>query len=327
MGKRFEIQCQTRMYNLAESTRRKISISTYYRYKPKAAKLQGHIPFRQSCCERCQNFENTLNEASKFLSGVPRDVGDAIDKSLCEYSGYFPNLSCILCTCKKCGTDVLKNFILQNNALKIEDQRKRFLVKLWVTRTEKKEGVSQSFLDWKFERCNYVELIGLLMDKMTMMSEHTFMASWNYCQYKQARKDILVGDVIYVHDFAQNYLCKHQNEVQGLHWRHKQVTLMPIVAHYKCSKCQQLVTHEIVHVSDDMKHDEHLVKMFTEKSIQVLKDTNVNIRKIIKFTDQAPSQYKNKTAFTYLANSDIPTQRITLVLDMVRAHVMLVLGG
>ena len=102
---------------------------------------------------------------------------------------------------------------------------------------------------------------------MTMMSEHTFMASWNNCQYKQARKNILVGDVIFVHDFAQNYLCKHQNEVQGLHWRHKQVTLMPTVAHYKCSKCQQLVTHEIVHVSDDMKHDAHLVKMFTEKSI------------------------------------------------------------
>ena len=261
------------------------------------------------------------------MSGVPRDVGDAIDKSLCEYSGYFPKLSCILHTCKKCGTDALKNSILQNNAAKIEDQRKRFLVKLWVTKTENKEGVSQSFLDWKFERCNYVEHIDLLMEHMITMSEHTFMASWNYCQYKQTRKNILVGDVIFVLDFAQNYLCKHQNEVQGLHWRHKQVTLMPTVVHYKCSKCQQLVTHEIVHVSDDKKHDTHLVKMLTEKSIQVFKDNNVNICKIIEFTDQAPSQYKNKIAFTYLTNSDIPTQKITLVLDMVRAHVMLVLGG
>ena len=84
---------------------------------------------------------------------------------------------------------------------------------------------------------------------------------------------------------------------------------MPTVAHYRCSKCQQLVTHEIVHVSDDMKHDAHLVKMFTEKNIHVLKDNNINIRKIIEFKDQAPSQYKNKTAFTYLAHSDIPTQK------------------
>ena len=142
---RYSVKHSARMYNLAESTRRKISISTCYHYKPKAVKLQGCIPFRQSCCEWCQNFENVLNEASKFLSGVPRDVGDAIDKSLCEYSGYFPNLSCILHTCKKCGTDVLKNFILQNNALKIEDQRKRFLVKLWVTRTEKKKVCHNHF--------------------------------------------------------------------------------------------------------------------------------------------------------------------------------------
>ena len=78
---RYSVKCSARMYNLAESTRRKISISTYYHYKPKAVKLQGHIPFRQSCCEWCQNFENVLNEASKFLSEVPTDVGDAIDKS------------------------------------------------------------------------------------------------------------------------------------------------------------------------------------------------------------------------------------------------------
>ena len=31
--------------------------------------------------------------------------------------------------------------------------------------------------------------------------------------------------------------------------------------------------------------------------------------KIIEFTDQAPSQYKKKTAFNYLSNSKIPTQK------------------
>ena len=104
----------------------------------------------------------------------------------------------------------------------------------------------------------------------------------------RGQENSTVGDVIVVHDFAQNYLCKHQNEVQGLHWRHQQ----PTVAHFKCSKCHQLATHEIVHISDDMKHDAHLVKVFTQKSIQVLKLHNVNICKIIEFTDQSPSQNK-----------------------------------
>ena len=104
---------------------------------------------------------------------------------------------------------------------------------------------------------------------MNHIAGHTFMASWNYVQYKQARKKILIGDVIMVHDFAQNYLCKHQKEVQGLHWRHKQVTVMLTVVHYRCVRCHQLTSHEIVHVSEDLKHDAHLVKAFTARTLSV----------------------------------------------------------
>ena len=127
------------------------------------------------------------------MSDIPNDVGEAIDRSLCEYRGYFPKVGCILGTCRTCGTDVFKNAILHANADKLKDERKRFLVKLWVTKTERKEGVAQSFSDWKFQRCNYTGLIDLLMEHLSTMSEHTFMASWNYVQYKQAKKIYLLG--------------------------------------------------------------------------------------------------------------------------------------
>ena len=123
------------------------------------------------------------------------------------------------------------------------------MVNLWITKTERKEGKVQSFLDWKFERCSYQDLINLLTIHVKSMAEHSFMASWNYWQYKLAKRNIIQGDIIMVHGFAQNYLCKHQNEVQGLHWQHKQVTVMPTVAHYLCPQCHRNVTHEIVHVS------------------------------------------------------------------------------
>ena len=129
-----------------------------------------------------------------------------------------------------------------------------------------------------------------------------------------------------MHDFVQNCLCQHQNKVQGLYWRHKQVTIMPTVAHYRCCKCEQLVTHEILHITDDMKYDALIVKMFTEKSIKVLQNNNVTVCKIIKFMDQAPSLYKNKTAFNYLTNSQIPTQK-NYFGGMAKVLVMPVLGG
>ena len=84
---------------------------------------------------------------------------------------------------------------------------------------------------------------------------------------------------------------------------------MPTVVHYKCAKCHQLTTHEIVHVSEDLKHDAHLVKAFTARTLSVLRKNKIQICKIIEFTDQAPSQYKNKTAFNHLTTSKIPVQK------------------
>ena len=116
MGKRFlrfNLNKCTRMYNMCWDTIRKISAATYHKYKPKTVKLQDRIPFRPSCCERCQNFENILNEASKYMVNIPSDVGDAIDLSMCPYTGFFPDIKCILCICDKCGTSKYKDLILK----------------------------------------------------------------------------------------------------------------------------------------------------------------------------------------------------------------------
>ena len=132
---------------MCHDTTRKISAATYQRYKPKSVKLQGCNPFRQSCCEQCQNFENILNEASKYMKNIPIDVGDAIDHSMCAYTGYFPKIECILCICDNCGMSKYKESILKKNASKMCDKSKCFLVKLWVTKTVcNKEGNAQSFL-------------------------------------------------------------------------------------------------------------------------------------------------------------------------------------
>ena len=126
---RFNVQKSARMYNLADSNRWKISSATYHRHKPKAVKLQGRIPYRQSCCEKCQNCENIVHEASKYMSGIPSDIGDCIDRSLFAYTGYFPKLPCILHKCKECGTQKFKNSrIFQRNKAKCIDKKERFFL-------------------------------------------------------------------------------------------------------------------------------------------------------------------------------------------------------
>ena len=41
----------------------------------------------------------------------------------------------------------------------------------------RKEAAAQSFMNWKFERCNCEQLVDLLMEHLGSMAEHDFMAS------------------------------------------------------------------------------------------------------------------------------------------------------
>ena len=137
----------------------------------------------------------------------------------------FLRIDCILHICKDCRTDKLKTQLVNSNASKLQDNRKCFLVKQWVTKTRKFEGATQSYLHWNIDWLSYSGLIDLYISHLDYMAEHTFMASRNYCQFKKAKRNIIPGELMLIHKFSQNYLCLLQNESQGMHWNHEQVTL------------------------------------------------------------------------------------------------------
>lgn len=45
-----------------------------------------------------------------------------------------------------------------------------------------------------------------------------------------------------VADFAENYRCTHQDEIQSAYYQYQQVTIHPIVAYYKCDKYENVVS-------------------------------------------------------------------------------------
>ena len=123
------------------------------------------------------------------------------------------------------------------------------------------------------------------------MAAHSLFAAWNFHQCLVCKNNLEKGQVVVVHDYAQNYLCLHQNKIQAMHWTHAQVMMHPSSISYRCpvENCNQLVLHEIVHISDDLKSDAHLVKKFQQCNMEVLTKCRVAIPKTIKFMDQAPS--------------------------------------
>ena len=315
-GKRFmksSLSTSLRMYNLLPSTTRRICLSTLRKYKPKSIRLRGKIPFRQSCCEKCENFQNVLDVASKHLRIFPRTIESAVTMSQCDNDDYFPPMKCAFRECQSCGVQKAIDAIRKNNIQVLNNKRKSIMVKQWQTMKETVPGTGKikTYMHWKWHSLSIKGLLEMFAEQLQPMSRHCFLACWNFHHYIQCKNNLEEGEIAMVIDYAQNYLCKHQNEVQALHWSHAQVTLHPICVSYRCPVrgCNKLVLHEVVHVSDDLKHDAHLVKKMIDGTFPVLEKRHVPIRKIVEWSDQAPSQYKNKSAFRYLSQSKIPTIR------------------
>ena len=151
---------------------------TLRKYKPRYVKLQGKLPFWQSCCEVCQNFEFVVNNASQFLNGIPKTIDNCVDSSMCEYNTYFPKLDCVIRECSSCGTDTLKLKLERLNADYLNDTCIRFLVKQWHNKKERIAGSDKygTYIHWKHEMLSYRDLLDKYIDLLVKMSSHSFFS-------------------------------------------------------------------------------------------------------------------------------------------------------
>ena len=142
-------------------------------------------------------------------------------------------------------------------------------------------------------------IIDELKTELVQFSKHLFDASWQWRQYENLCNKLPDKWVVFCMDYAENYTCRSQDEAQAAHWANVQCTIHPVVATYHCPEegCHDIVTDSIVFISNDQKHCCHGVQHFNSLAINHLLERGVEIQKLIHFTDCAPTQYKNKTAF------------------------------
>ena len=86
-------------------------------------------------------------------------------------------------------------------------------------------------------------------------------------------------------DFAENYACTAQDEVQSAHWKQAQITLYTSVAWFR----SDIFSHVII--SDNLKHDKYAVVVYLS---EILKYKPENVRFLKVWTDGPNSQFKNK---------------------------------
>lgn len=105
-----------------------------------------------------------------------------------------------------------------------------------------------------------------LSTELEKLAAHLFVAAWQQNQFSELLKKVPKSCVVLNMDFAENYSCVSQHEVQSAYWGHNQVTIHPTCAYYQCQEdgCDKTVTEHIIFVSDGKIHDAAAVMKFVE---------------------------------------------------------------
>ena len=91
----------------------------------------------------------------------------------------------------------------------------------------------------------------------------------------------------------------------GAHWDHEQAMIHPTVAFY-IGICGSLIKEEIIHLTNDRRHDHNTVQVFLNKTLDHLRSKGVKIEEVIEWTDQASNQYKSRKAFFQMTVLNLP---------------------
>ena len=86
-------------------------------------------------------------------------------------------------------------------------------------------------------------------------------------------------------DYAENYTCRAQDEVQSAHWNQAQVALYTSVSWFR----NKIIPHVIV--SNTRQHNKSTMVPFTD---QILNNIPDEVKQIKIWTDGPASQFKNQ---------------------------------
>lgn len=313
------------IFNQGSGDERKIGFSTFAKLKPEEVLSINKTPSRQCCCEICENFRTIIMSMKRHkFRGVGSNMREAVMDSLCgaeiipnsgETSLEFtkmPKKSCSLRMCNECGILKEKKRLITEN-VNLLTSKKKIRWSQWVYTKKSAINDKRKSEQRKLIQVKYVgtaqDLLNMYISQLDSIAKHHFYNCWQMYQFSQSRANLQDHQVLLVQDFARNFIIDFQDEPAGLHWKHDQVTVHPTIIYYPCRTegCKELVTQEVIHISQDLHHDPPAVNTYKEDALSYLKSLGISFDEVLIWTDQSPTQYKSIRVFHFLANDNIPT--------------------
>lgn len=113
---------------------------------------------------------------------------------------------------------------------------------------------------FEFERTEL--MVSEYLDKLKFLFldnfiEHDYIAKSQSDFVKTRKQNLKDDEVMVLMDFAENYSCVIQDEIQSHHWNHTQVTIHPFVIYKK--ENDEVSHRSFVIISDSLQHDVYAV--------------------------------------------------------------------
>ena len=145
------------------------------------------------------------------------------------------------------------------------------------------------------------DLLLLFESKIPSFLEHVFVKREQFKYFEEKLTNLDKDEAVIQVDFAENYTCKYQDEIQSAHWNQEQVTLFTVAIWTKNPSAPGNLCKTHVIVSDDVAHDKTSVSVFMSTILDdFVKKMHPNVTKAYIFSDGPSSQFKNKYIVNFL---------------------------
>lgn len=184
--------------------------SKFFSLRPPEVLHERDIPASVCVCRVHSDMDGLLSGLAKTFSGaIPATGRELLAATVCNRESE----PCMLVDCDKCKEN-LGNLI---NDLVIDSD-----VQVGFSTWE--EGAS-GYLHVVRKEVPPITALEMLEDKYIKYAKHCYIKDQQEKYFQHTKAALMDNECVMQVDFAENYACVMQDEIQSAHWRHRQVSI------------------------------------------------------------------------------------------------------
>ena len=279
----------------------KIGLSKFSSLRPVNVLLSSAMPRNVCCCQYHEDIKLLCECITKQIDGFPSYSSDFVNNFVCNPDSE----ECMLGKCAKC-CDMFRKLTKRENSDTSEDtvtwyEWERISVPSNPVKGKKKHPNKLKKMKKIGKEGTINDALASLEGKLPYFLKHVFIKRKQSTYFKETLAHLGEEECVVQVDFAENYGCAYQDEIQTAHWSQNQVTLFTVAVWTKEEEASENVCESNVIISDDKDHDKKSVAAFMWRIMnECVIQKHPNVNKVKVFSDGPSSQFKNRFIVNFL---------------------------